>query len=100
MDKKKHQKKKLKIAQMTEIEENKYFIFKWQISSTRSPVSNPEKASSVKISFSTITNFETNIELQHTDFTNHGKNSWEYFKAMNSDGGWDYILNCFKVYCH
>lgn len=84
---------------VTEIEEYKRLGFKWQISPTRSPVPNPEKASTVELLFSPISDFETNVELEHTDFEKHGEGYQEYLQAMNSDKGWTYILNCYADYC-
>lgn len=84
---------------VTEIEIPAYLAFKWQISIQRSPIPNPDKASTVKITFEAISGFETNVRLKHTDFKNHGGDYQEYLQAMESDKGWIYILNSFKDYC-
>ena len=84
---------------VAEIIEGKLIALKWQISPTRSPEPNPAKASDVKIIFSSISDFETNVDLTHEHFENHGGNYIEYLQAMNSEKGWDYILNRYVNYC-
>ncbi len=84
---------------VTAVERYRYLIFKWQISINRSPIPNANKASTVAITFNSSSDFETNIELEHTDFKNHGGNFQEYLQAMDSDKGWIRILNAFKDYC-
>ena len=83
---------------VTEIEEFKQLTFKWQISPTRSPVPDSKKASTVKLLFHSISDCETNLELEHKDFENHGDNWNEYMQSMDSKLGWSYILRCYADY--
>ncbi len=83
---------------VTEYTEHEKIRLKWQISPKREPIPNPDKASDLKLFFtgngnSTIVNFE------HANFENHGEGSDDYRKMMDSEYGWDYILNKFKTYC-
>jgi hypothetical protein len=83
-----------------EIEDGKLLVFKWQIGPSRSPVPDPSKSSTVRLIFSSVSDFETSITLEHIDFQNHGEGYSAYLAGMNSDKGWDYILNCFVEYCN
>ena len=84
---------------VTAIEKGKYLAFRWQISPSRLPVPDPAKASIVKVIFSKVADNKTKINLQHSDFKNHGDGYKEYFAAMNSEKGWVYILNCYANFC-
>ncbi|MEL7586160.1 MAG: SRPBCC family protein [Prolixibacteraceae bacterium] len=86
-------------GRVTELAENQKIIIKWQISPKREPVPNPEKASEVEIIFKENGNSATTVELEHRNFENHG-DGWEaYLKIMDSEQGWEYILNRFRKYC-
>ncbi len=80
------------------IQKDKLFSFKWQIGFNRAPIPNPEKASLVTVTFNSISNSETKVELTHSGFKTHDSNSLAYLKAMDSDQGWDYLLHCYKEY--
>ena len=81
-----------------DFQENKLLSFKWQIGPAREPVPDPGKASLVTIAFHSISDWETDVELTHSDFKNHGDNYLEYLNAMDSKHGWSYLLNCYKEY--
>ena len=83
---------------VTDFQKNKSLSFKWQIGPAREPVPDPEKASLVTIAFNSISHSETNVQLTHSDFKNHGDNYLEYLKAMDSKHGWTYLLNRYKTY--
>jgi uncharacterized protein YndB with AHSA1/START domain len=83
---------------VTEFKENEKISLKWQISPKREPIPNPQKASDVMVSFVENDN-STTINFEHFNFENHGEGSDNYRNMMNSEQGWDYILNKFKVYC-
>lgn len=80
------------------IQKDNSLSFKWQIGSNREPIPNPEKASLVTVTFNPISNSETKVELTHSDFKSHGDNYLEYLKAMDSNQGWEYLLNRYKEY--
>lgn len=71
-------------------------VFSWQISPTRVPEPNPEKASTVEIQFEADGPETTRIAFEHRDFANHGDGSAEYRAAMASPRGWDYILERYE----
>ncbi len=83
-----------------EIEEGESLAFRWQISPTRLPVPDPARASIVKVTFSRLSDGETKMKLQHSDFKNHGEGYKEYLAAMSSEKGWPYILNCYANFCN
>ncbi len=85
-------------GRVTEVEENKKITFKWQISPQRVPEPNPDKASEITVSFQENSG-TTSIELEHAHFENHGEGAEEYQQAMNSEYGWDYILQRYTVFC-
>lgn len=83
---------------ITEITENEEISLKWQISPKREPIPNPEKASDLKVKF--VQNGDsTTIDFEHFNFENHGEGSENYREMMDSEQGWDYILNNFKKHC-
>ena len=85
-------------GRVTELEENEKIKLKWQISPTREPVPDPEKASDIEIVFSE--NGEgAKVYFEHRNFENHGKGAAEYREMMASAQGWDYILGAYKKYC-
>lgn len=83
---------------VTEIKENKMLSFKWQIGPNRDPIPNVEKASLVTVIFRSLSNSETEIQLKHSDFKNHGENYQDYLQALNSKEGWSFLLKCFENY--
>ncbi|MEQ8474119.1 MAG: SRPBCC domain-containing protein [Marinoscillum sp.] len=85
-------------GRVTEWTENTQIGLKWQISPKREPIPNPEKASDIKVDFVEKDHL-TILDFQHFNFENHGENSDDYRKMMDSEQGWDYILNNFKTYC-
>lgn len=76
-----------------------HLAFKWQIGPQRAPEPNPEKASDVIVNFKQNSEGNTIIEFAHMNFEKHGSGAEEYHKAMDSEYGWDYILQRFKQYC-
>jgi uncharacterized protein YndB with AHSA1/START domain len=81
-----------------EFTDNEKIRLKWQISPKREPVPNPENASDLSVDF-TQEGSSTTIKFEHFNFENHGEGSDDYRKMMDSEQGWDYILNSFKKYC-
>lgn len=86
-------------GRVTELNENVKLTFTWQISPTRIPEPNPDKASRVTILFNELSQGETAITLTHIDFEKHGEDAAGYAEAMDSEQGWPKILGAFKVYC-
>ncbi len=86
-------------GRVTQLVENEYIKLKWQIGPTREPVPNPKNASTVKVQFLARGPFETSVELEHSNFENHGKGADEYQEMMNGERGWDYILLNYTEYC-
>ncbi|PSL44219.1 hypothetical protein CLV51_10684 [Chitinophaga niastensis] len=73
--------------------------FSWQISPTRAPEPDPEKASEVFLHFLPEGAHKVKIDFGHRHFDNHGEDAAAYREAMNSNEGWDFILQCFANYC-
>lgn len=71
-------------------------IFLWQISPTRAPEPNPDKASTVEIGFEPADSETTRVEFEHRDFARHGEDAAEYRAAMASARGWIYILGRYE----
>jgi len=83
---------------ITEFTDNEEISLKWQISPKREPIPNTEKASDLKVKF--VQNGDsTTIDFEHFNFENHGEESENYREMMDSEQGWDYILNNFKKHC-
>ncbi len=83
---------------VTEFTEHKKLRLKWQISPNREPIPNPDKASDISVDF-IQDGRSTTIKFEHLNFENHGDGSDDYRKMMDSEQGWDYILNKYKKYC-
>ncbi|SKB35929.1 Uncharacterized conserved protein YndB, AHSA1/START domain [Parapedobacter luteus] len=81
-----------------EVEQGKRFAFKWQISASRVPEPDANKASEVYILFEQPAPGATRIQLTHGKFENHGNNYTAYRDAMASEQGWPYILSAFASY--
>lgn len=71
-------------------------VFTWQISPTRVPEPNPDKASEVEVQFEAEDAETTRVTFEHRGFANHGDGSVEYREAMASPHGWDYILERYR----
>lgn len=81
-------------GRITTIELDYLIAFKWQISPQRVPVPDPDQASEVHVHFRD-SEIGTELELKHLHFNRHGEGWEEYASAMNSEKGWDHILDCF-----
>lgn len=86
-------------GRVTKLKENEKIEIKWQISPKREPIPNPRNASDIKIKFSDNGKFETILEFEHFNFTNHGDGAKDYQQMMNGKQGWDYILTSYQKYC-
>lgn len=86
-------------GRVTEVNPGKSISFTWQISPKREPVPDPEQASLVKVGVTDSGNGECTLKFSHENFENHGKDADEYQAAMDSEQGWNYILQCFKKFC-
>ena len=84
-------------GRVTEYIESEKISLKWQIGPNREPVPNPEKSSDLQIIF-TDQGQSTKVELEHMNFENHGEDGEKYQQMMDSEQGWDFILNRFKTY--
>lgn len=85
-------------GRVTAYEERKRINFKWQISPQRVPEPNPDKASEVEVVFQSVDQQNTIVEFVHKNFKNHGEGAAGYQQAMDSEQGWDYILNKYVDY--
>lgn len=81
-----------------EVTYGNHISLKWQISASRAPEPDPDKASEVQINFRKISDKKTRVELKHDKFENHGSGYEKYGEAMDAEQGWDYILTCFALY--
>lgn len=70
--------------------------FLWQISPTRAPEPDPEKASEVDVRFEAGGQDWTRVILEHRGFARHGDGGDDYRAAMGSSQGWPYILDCYR----
>lgn len=85
-------------GRITAFEPGKEIEIKWQISPKREPIPDPDKASDLRIIFQEK-GASTTIQFKHYNFDNHGEGAEEYVNMMDSQYGWDYILDRFKKYC-
>ena len=74
-------------------------ILRWHISPSHRPEPNPERASMVEIRFVPDGDAGTRIEVEHSDFSNHGPTGAEYASRMGSETGWPFILRRFAQHC-
>lgn len=86
-------------GRVVDFNEHNRIALKWQISPQRVPEPDPDKASDIAISFREKETVETTLELEHTNFQNHGDGAEDYQKAMDSEYGWDYILKRYVAFC-
>ncbi|SRR5690606_30601538 len=86
-------------GRVTDLESDHLIRFTWQISSTRVPEPNPKKSSEVTVVFEELFESLTEVTLEHRNFQFHGPGWIEYLKAMDSSGGWTYLLDCFREEC-
>lgn len=70
-------------------------VFSWQISPSRVPVPDPEKASQVSVIFDELGPGRTKVTFEHRDFANHGEGAAGYRQAMAAPEGWPWILDQF-----
>lgn len=82
-------------GRVTAIEPPESITFKWQIGPRREPVPDPSKASEVEIRFKSKAEHRTEMVFEHRDFKKHGEGAEAYQQAMDSERGWDYILNLY-----
>ena len=86
-------------GRVTDLESDRLIRFTWQISSTRVPEPNPKRSSEVTVVFEELFESLTEVRLEHRNFQLHGPGWIEYLKAMDSSGGWTYLLDCFREEC-
>jgi uncharacterized protein YndB with AHSA1/START domain len=67
----------------------------WQISPRREPVPDPERSSTVTVTFASDGPHRTLVTLLHEHFERHGPDGAEYRAAMASAQGWPTILERF-----
>ena len=85
-------------GRITSISRNDTISLKWQISPQRVPVPDPDQASDLIIHFNEPPEGGTDVHLQHLHFERHGEGSEAYATAMDSEKGWDYILQCYTTF--
>jgi uncharacterized protein YndB with AHSA1/START domain len=67
-------------------------VLAWQISPSRAPEPDPERASEVEVGFAADGEGGTRVELEHRHISRHGEGSDAYREAMASPHGWSLIL--------
>jgi uncharacterized protein YndB with AHSA1/START domain len=85
-------------GRITALIENQKIALKWQIGPKREPIPDPDKASDLSVRF-VQDGDSTSVILEHANFENHGPGSGDYRKMMDSEQGWEHLLNKFKAYC-
>lgn len=70
--------------------------FTWQITASRAPEPDPDKAGAVTVVFTPLDNDVTEVRLEHHDFDRYGDGWQQYAAAMGSEQGWPYILQALK----
>ncbi len=85
-------------GRVTEFAENQKIGLKWQISPKREPIPNPDNASDIQINFLQYED-STTLTFEHFNFENHGESAENYCNMMDSEYGWDYILQKYKSFC-
>lgn len=84
-------------GRVLEVNEPGSITFTWQITASRAPEPDPEKAGTVTVTFIPQGNDVTVVRLEHRHFDRYG-NGWEqYAAAMASEQGWPYILQALKA---
>jgi uncharacterized protein YndB with AHSA1/START domain len=68
-------------------------VLAWHISPRREPQPNPEKASTIEVTFTALTPARTHIDLEHRDFERHGEGAEQYREGLASPEGWPRILD-------
>jgi len=74
----------------------KRLLFSWQISPTRVPEPDPDKASEVEVEFKPEHPSGTSIIFEHRHLERHGDEGAAYRDGLASPQGWPYILERFK----
>jgi uncharacterized protein YndB with AHSA1/START domain len=67
-------------------------VLSWQISPSRVPEPDPERASEVEVRFTPAGDGATRVALEHRGFERHGDGGADYAAAMGSPQGWEYML--------
>lgn len=84
-------------GRMIEVVHNERISFTWQISPKREPVPDPSRSSVITVKFHSE-NEGTKLVLLHDRFENHGEGHETYKSAMDSEYGWQYILEKFREF--
>lgn len=71
----------------------RWLVLAWQISPRRQPVPDPAGASEIELRFVEEGPASTRVEFEHRAFDRHGDESGDYRAALESPGGWPYILD-------
>ncbi|HET8655108.1 MAG TPA: SRPBCC family protein [Longimicrobiaceae bacterium] len=71
-------------------------VLSWQISPSRTPEPDPERASEIEMCFLAEETQGTRVEFEHRGFSRHGSGAEAYRAAMASAQGWDYILERYR----
>lgn len=75
-------------------------VMLWQISPARVPEPNPDKASLLQVQFDELEQGATRVTVWHTGFENHGAGAAGYARNMDSEKGWEYILQTFAEFAN
>ena len=84
-------------GRVLEFERPFHIAFSWQINPARVPEPDPDKASKVTVTFKTLEDKTVRVRLIHSGFDKHGPDWEEYARAMNSEKGWAYILEKYRL---
>lgn len=85
-------------GRVIDYQENEKLTISWQISPKREPIPDPDQASIITLEFERVAADITIVKFWHTDFDKHGDEGENYREMLDSEMGWDYILNCYKSY--
>jgi uncharacterized protein YndB with AHSA1/START domain len=85
-------------GRVLEFERPFHIAFSWQVNPSRVPVPDPEKASKVTVTFKTLEDKTVRVRLIHSSFDRHGPEWEEYARAMNSEKGWAFILEKYRLF--
>jgi len=83
-------------GRVVECEPPRRLVFTWQISPDRTPQPDPERSSEVEVNFEATEGGRTRIALEHRAFERHGDGGEGYRRALGSEHGWSYMLDCLK----
>lgn len=71
-------------------------VLTWQIGPDRVPQPNPDNASRIEVVFTAVSDSQTQLSFEHRDIHQHGEGAEDYRAALDSEYGWDFILEKYQ----